>query len=90
MADTNMTSGSGIMDGLRRFFDGDIWYSFTRSPVTIVAAAITFLYFFMAAFGPLVAPHNPFDLASISLLDASLPPAWTCCRRSSTAAGSPC
>lgn len=76
MADANMTSGSGFMDGMRRFFDGDIWYSFTRSPVTMVAAAITFLYFFMAAFGPLVAPHNPFDLASISLLDASLPPAW--------------
>ena len=76
MADTNMTSGTGFMDATRRFFDGDIWYSFTRSPVTMIAAAVTFLYFFMAAFGPLVAPHDPFDLAAISLLDASLPPAW--------------
>src|SRR4051794_41879794 len=25
---------------------------------------------------PLIAPHDPFDLASLSLLDASNPPAW--------------
>jgi peptide/nickel transport system permease protein len=25
---------------IRRFFDGDIWYSFTRSPVTVVSAIV--------------------------------------------------
>ena len=29
-----------------------------------------------ALFAPWVAPHNPFDLASVSLLDAFTPPAW--------------
>lgn len=76
MAEIRTTPGRGWTDSVRRFFDGDIWYSFTRSPMTMLAGATTFLYFFLAAFGPWVAPHDPFDLASITLLDASLPPAW--------------
>ncbi|MDF1794149.1 MAG: ABC transporter permease [Thalassobaculaceae bacterium] len=76
MAEIRATPGRGWVESVRRFFDGDIWYSFTRSPMTMAAGAVTFLYFFLAAFGPWVAPHDPFDLASITLLDASLPPAW--------------
>src|SRR5699024_5872479 len=30
-----------------------------------------------AVFAPLIAPHDPFDLASISLLNADMPPAWS-------------
>ena len=32
---------------------------------------------FCAAFAGWVSPHNPFDLASLELGDARLPPAWT-------------
>lgn len=66
----------GPAGALRRFFDGDIWYSFTRSPVTVVAGLITLVYFVMALFGPWIAPHNPFDMASLNLLDSLLPPIW--------------
>lgn len=59
-----------------QIFDSDIWYSFTKSPLTIVSAVVTFLFFFVTIFAPLVAPHNPFDLASIDLMDASMPPVW--------------
>ncbi|MBL8324781.1 MAG: ABC transporter permease [Rubrivivax sp.] len=62
---------------LRRFLDGDVWYSFKNSPVAMLAAAIAFVCIFCAAFAPWVAPHNPFDLASLNLADARLPPAWT-------------
>ncbi len=61
---------------LRRFFDGDVWYSFRTSPVAIVAAAIAFVCVFCAVFADWVAPHNPFDLASLELADSRLPPAW--------------
>ena len=61
---------------LRRFFQGDVWYSFRRSPLAIVAALIALACFFCAVFAELVAPHNPFDLASLELMDARLPPAW--------------
>ncbi len=69
--------GAGRMaDAWRRFFDSDIWFSFKRSPVTIVAAVTTVLLMGAAAFAPLVAPHNPFDLATVDLLDGFLPPVW--------------
>jgi len=58
------------------FFDGDIWYSFRTSPVAIVAAVLAFICMFCALFAPWVSPHNPFDLASLDLSDARLPPAW--------------
>ena len=60
----------------QRFTDSDIWYSFKKSPITVVSAAVTFLFFFVTIFAPFIAPHDPFDLASIDLMDASLPPAW--------------
>ena len=60
----------------KRFTDSDIWYSFKKSPVTVVSAIVTFLFFFVTIFAPFIAPHDPFDLASIDLMDASLPPAW--------------
>lgn len=61
---------------LQRLRDSDIWASFTASWVVVGAAIMTVLFFFIALFAPLIAPHNPFDLASIDILDASLPPAW--------------
>ena len=60
-----------------RVLDSDILHSFKRSPLVIVAAAIVLAYVFAALFAPWVAPHNPFDLRTLNLLDAFTPPAWT-------------
>jgi len=61
---------------VHRVRDSDLYWSFTRSKLVVVSAAITLL-FFIGAFGaPLVAPHNPFDLASLELTDALKPPVW--------------
>jgi peptide/nickel transport system permease protein len=62
---------------LSRFFASDIWFSFRTSPVAVVAAVIAFFCIFCALFADVVAPHNPFDLASLNLSDARLPPAWS-------------
>ncbi len=59
-----------------RFIDSDLLYSFKRSKVTMVAALITALYFLGAFLSPWIAPHNPFDLASLDILDSYLPPSW--------------
>jgi peptide/nickel transport system permease protein len=61
---------------LQRFLDGDFWHSFRSSPVAVAAAAVAALCVFCALFAPWVAPHNPFDLATLELADARLPPAW--------------
>jgi peptide/nickel transport system permease protein len=59
-----------------RFLDGDVWHSFKNSPTAILAAVIAALCIFGSLFAPWVAPHNPFDLATLNLSDARLPPAW--------------
>ena len=59
-----------------RITDSDIWHSFKKSKVTIVAAIVTLTIFLSALFAPLIAPHDPFDLATLSLLDSLTPPAW--------------
>ncbi len=61
---------------LRRFFAGDVWYSFKHSPVAIVSAVLVLFCLICALGSPWLAPHNPFDLASLNLSDARLPPAW--------------
>jgi peptide/nickel transport system permease protein len=65
-----------MTDALRRFFDSDVWWSFTRSPITMVSAVVALVCILGALFAPWLAPHNPFDLASLNLLDAFKPPSW--------------
>lgn len=64
------------MNALQRFWDSDLAWAWRHSPVAIFATIMTGLLFFGAFGAPWVAPHNPFDLASITLMDALLPPVW--------------
>jgi peptide/nickel transport system permease protein len=61
---------------LRGVFDSDLLWSFRHSPVAIGATIVAAAIILGAAAAPWIAPHDPFDLASLSLLDASNPPAW--------------
>ncbi len=65
------------MDALRRFLDGDLFHAFKRSPLTIAALVVTLTCIVSAAGAGFIAPHNPFDLKTLNLLDAFTPPAWT-------------
>lgn len=70
---STQTAAPGL---LARILDSDMFHSFLRSRVTVVAAIGTFVLFVLALFAPWVAPHDPFDLASVSILDARVPPFW--------------
>ncbi|MGQ3070914.1 MAG: ABC transporter permease [Ferrovibrionaceae bacterium] len=65
-----------LSDGLRRALDSDIFYSFRKSPLTILSAVVTLIFFIGAFFSPWLAPHNPFDVATLNLMDAFTPPVW--------------
>jgi peptide/nickel transport system permease protein len=56
--------------------DNDILHSFLRSKVTVVAALVAIAIVLAAGLAPWVAPHDPFDLRQLSLLDSHNPPAW--------------
>jgi peptide/nickel transport system permease protein len=62
---------------LAALLDHDIVYSFVRSKVTVTAALITLAIVAAAALAPWIAPHDPFDLRQLSLLDSHMPPAWS-------------
>ncbi|PPR49999.1 MAG: Dipeptide transport system permease protein DppC [Alphaproteobacteria bacterium MarineAlpha5_Bin10] len=62
---------------INKIIDNDIGYSFMKSKIAITSSIIFFIILFCSAFAELVAPYNPFDPASISLLDAFIPPVWT-------------
>ena len=59
---------------LHRLTDSDIWWSFKSSPTTVIAAAATFLIIALAFLAPILAPHTPFDPATLSLSDGLKPP----------------
>ena len=65
-----------IQDTVHRFFDSDIWFSFKKSKVTVAAACVTAVIMLSAFAAPWIAPHNPFDPASLDLMDAFTPPFW--------------
>lgn len=67
---------SRVTEFWKRASDSDIWWSFTRSKLIMLSAVITVVFFVGAYGAPLLAPHNPFDLASLNLSDGFLPPAW--------------
>jgi peptide/nickel transport system permease protein len=68
---------AAVAGWLRRAWEHDLAWSFRRSPVTILAALLTLLCVGGALFAPWVAPHNPFDSATLNLSEGFTPPAWT-------------
>jgi peptide/nickel transport system permease protein len=72
-----MISKTAAGRGFAAFIDSDLFYSFRKSRVTVVATLVTLAIVLAAALAPWIAPHNPFDVATLSLLDSELPPAWT-------------
>jgi peptide/nickel transport system permease protein len=55
-------------------WNSDFAYSFRRSPVAVVSAAVALILIVAAALAPWIAPHDPMDVASLSLLDSFKPP----------------
>ncbi len=67
----------GLRDRWTRLLGSDLFYSFRRSPTTIVAAIVTLVFVLGAVLSPVLAPHTPFIPSSIDINDAFKPPAWS-------------
>jgi peptide/nickel transport system permease protein len=59
---------------LQRVTDSDVWWSFKSSPMTVAAAIVTVFIVMVAFLSPVLAPHTPFDPATLSLSDGLKPP----------------
>jgi peptide/nickel transport system permease protein len=73
---TAAATGGALARTWRRAVDSDFFYKFRRSPITIGAALVTTLIILAAAFAPWIAPTDPFDVATLDLLDSEKPPVW--------------
>lgn len=71
-----MSASSGIKSPslFARIADNDLFYSFIRSPLTVVAAVVTLVIFAAALCAPLISPQNPFDPATLNLMEGFTPP----------------
>ena len=58
------------LNSWERFKDSDIYFSFVKSPTAIISSIILLIIFFCSFFVEFVTPHNPFDPASLSLMEA--------------------
>jgi len=59
-----------------RALDSDLAWSFRHSPIAVVSALLALLCVGAAILAPLLAPHDPFDLSSLDLMDSLKPPAF--------------
>ncbi len=59
---------------LRVALDSDFVYAFKHSPVAMVSAIVVLILVLSAVFAPLIAPTNPFDPASLNLMNGFTPP----------------
>ena len=61
---------------LSRFLGSHLWHSFKRDRVAQVSFFVFLTAVILAACAPLIAPFNPYDLASIDIMDSEIPPSW--------------
>jgi peptide/nickel transport system permease protein len=59
---------------LARAWDSDLAYSFRHTPTAVASGAIALILVLAAVLAPWLAPHDPTDMASLSLLDSFKPP----------------
>ncbi len=57
--------------------ENELLYLFLNNRLAQVAALVAFLTIGGAAFAPVLAPSDPYDIASIDLMDSLIPPAWS-------------
>jgi len=59
---------------LQDFLESDFFYAFKRSPVALVSFSVVLFLVLAAVLAPLIAPTNPFDPASLNLMNGFTPP----------------
>jgi peptide/nickel transport system permease protein len=75
MAETRIeTPASPPPTRLRRAWESDFVWSFRHSPVAVVSFAVVLLMMLGALFAPLIAPHDPFNPATLNLMNGFTPP----------------
>lgn len=74
---TNGAGNTGEEQGVvARILDSDLLHSFLRNRLVVVAAIVTLAFVLVSLLAPWIAPHDPYDVRTLNLLDSHTPPAW--------------
>ena len=65
-----------MSSAMGRALDSDLAYAFRRSPIAVASTLIVVVCVGASALAPVLAPYDPFDLASLNLIDSFVPPAF--------------
>ena len=60
----------------RRFRNSDFGHAFLSDPVAYVSFTVVVLLIIGAFGAPIIAPHDPYDVTTIDIMDSEMPPAW--------------
>ncbi|GGE59016.1 ABC transporter permease [Actibacterium pelagium] len=74
MSDAQMTTRAKDKSRWERFRESDFFYAFKRSPIALVSFTVVCILVLSAVFAPLIAPTNPFDPASLNLMNGFTAP----------------
>ncbi len=76
MAETDMPSDAPIRppSRIKRAWDSDLAWSFRHAPVAMISGFVVVALVLAALLAPLIAPHNPFDPATLNLMNGFTPP----------------
>ncbi|MFT4836087.1 MAG: peptide/nickel transport system permease protein [Psychromonas sp.] len=72
----NTITSSHVPTRWERLKNSDLIYYFLKDKIAMLSFSIFLTFLLMSLFAPLIAPTDPYDLTSISLMDSELPPAW--------------
>jgi len=61
---------------MKRLWDSDLAFGFRHSPMAVAAALVALICVLGAVLSPWIAPHDPFDLATLNLMDSLRPPVF--------------
>lgn len=61
---------------LTRIKQSDFFYNFCKDKVAVFSAVLLAILVISAFFAPVIAPHTPYDGATLDIMDSELPPVW--------------
>ncbi len=61
---------------LQRFMASDFFYHYKRDKLAIFSSIVFLILVILAAFSPLIAPFDPYNLQILDIMDSELPPVW--------------
>jgi peptide/nickel transport system permease protein len=70
------TAAPVVRSRWRRARDSDLLHSFLSSKLVVASGLLALVMIAAAFLAPLLAPHDPYDLRALNLLDSNLPPRW--------------